>query len=176
MAKEDFLKLEEFRTIENFNLYEISQYGRVRKLESHMEIKHGYTKDGYHTIKIRKENGDRHIKRIHKLVIETFFGKTDNYQAIDHLDGNIDNNNISNLEYCTHSKNLIRSYKNGRPTRKGLPRKKYTDEVITKVCILLQKKEFSTYGISDKLNVPRSLVKDIKSRKTHKVLSRPYTW
>lgn len=58
-------------------------------------------------------NGKYH--RIHRLVAITFLDVPDNYQSLDinHIDGNKQNNEITNLEWCSRSENNIHAVKNG---------------------------------------------------------------
>ena len=54
---------------------------------------------------------------IHKLLAETFIENPNNYPVVDHLDGNKINNNLDNLEWCSHSENTKRAYDNGLCSR-----------------------------------------------------------
>jgi len=49
----------------------------------------------------------------HSLVACKFMGKRLN-RDINHIDNDKQNNNVSNLEYCTHSENIKKSYASGR--------------------------------------------------------------
>ena len=46
--------------------------------------------------------------KVHRLVIEAFKGKSD--LTVDHIDGNVQNNNLSNLEYVTQAENTRRMF------------------------------------------------------------------
>lgn len=43
---------------------------------------------------------------LHKMVATMFIPNPNGYKEIDHIDGNPQNNNISNLKWCTHSQNV----------------------------------------------------------------------
>lgn len=176
ITDKDLYEGEYFKEMRDFPRYEISCYGRFRNKKNHMEIQHGYTKeDRYHTIKLRTDKG-RFIKRVHRLVMLEFSDE-EPQESIDHIDANKDNNHISNLNYCTHSENLQNSYDlNLRESQKGQPNTKYSNELIIKICELLQEGQSSQYEISEKLGINRTLVRDVKSRTTHKDVSINYNW
>jgi hypothetical protein len=48
---------------------------------------------------------------IHRIVAQAFIENYDLKRIINHIDWNKHNNNVSNLEWCTYSENLIHSYK-----------------------------------------------------------------
>lgn len=50
-------------------------------------------------------NGQRYKKTIHRLVAEAFIPNPNNYPCINHKDENKENNNVSNLEWCTYKYN-----------------------------------------------------------------------
>ena len=43
---------------------------------------------------------------IHRLVAESFLPNENEYPEVDHKDGNISNNNVENLRWCTHLENV----------------------------------------------------------------------
>lgn len=75
--------------------YIISNLGRVAKIKNICKNSRGYC----HT-KVDKEK-----KLVHRLVAETFLKKNKNQNQVNHIDGNIENNCVENLEWCTQSEN-----------------------------------------------------------------------
>lgn len=110
----------EWKTIKGYEgLYEVSNDGRVRRLrfingrhnfEKIKESKQTLNTWGYMTVNLCK-NGKSNTKRVHRLVAEAFLGES-NLQ-IDHIDGNKQNNNLSNLEYVTPKENTNRAWRKG---------------------------------------------------------------
>ncbi|CAL6059971.1 HNH_endonuclease [Hexamita inflata] len=47
-----------------------------------------------------------HILNVHRLVAETFIENPNNYKYVKHLDGDIRNNHVSNLQWCKCSRLL----------------------------------------------------------------------
>lgn len=61
-------------------------------------------KDGYYTVSIY-HLGKKLNRLVHRLVCETYHDNPNNYQIVNHIDGNKLNNNEYNLEWCTRKYN-----------------------------------------------------------------------
>ena len=103
---------EVWQNIPGFNdRYIVSSFGRVaRVLKIHSSKgRNGisYMKVGIPQTKLNRKNF-----RVHRLVAITFIpiGNPEDFE-VNHKDGNSLNNNIQNLEWCTHSDNVKDSYK-----------------------------------------------------------------
>lgn len=61
------------------------------------------------------KNGKSFNKRLHILVAKAFIPNPNNYSQVNHIDGNKENNNLENLEWCTSSYNVRDMYRrNGK--------------------------------------------------------------
>ena len=86
-------------------LYKISNYGNVYSLHTDRYLKPGVNnKTKYFAVCLYK-NGVYITKKIHRLIAEHFIPNPDNKPCIDHIDGNRQNNKISNLRWVTHKEN-----------------------------------------------------------------------
>ena len=93
-----------WKTIEEFNNYEVSNLGRVRNITTGKVLK-GYADGwGYLQVKLFKAGKGYH-KKIHRLVAEAFLENPDKLPEVNHIDEDKANNAVSNLEWCTHEYN-----------------------------------------------------------------------
>ena len=90
--------------------YYIYSDGRVQNI-----IKGNFLVDnskGYKKVRLCN-SGTVVKKKIHRLVAEHFIPNPSNYPCVNHIDGNKSNNNVNNLEWCTHQYNSEHAVKIG---------------------------------------------------------------
>lgn len=92
---------EEWKAIKDFPNYKISNYGRVFS-----KYKNGLLKQSKDAYGYSQVNLNRHSKKVHRLVAETFIPNPDNLPEINHKDEDKNNNKLSNLEWCTSTYNM----------------------------------------------------------------------
>lgn len=94
---------------------DVSNFGNIRKHKKNGTIYYPVNrtnKKGYLDVKI----GNSYVP-IHRIVAKAFIGNPDitYYNQVNHIDGNKQNNNVYNLEWCTNRYNCEdRSIKKGR--------------------------------------------------------------
>ena len=96
------MSLEIYKKINGFDGYEVSTWGNVRKGDQ-MLRKEVHCK-GYLRVDLMKD-GKRVHKKIHRLVAEAFIPNPENKPQINHIDGNNQNNSVTNLEWVTDAEN-----------------------------------------------------------------------
>lgn len=124
---------EEWRDIEDFPGYQVSNTGRVRSYwkqqkrsgtwggkERHLvseprELSQSDDGNGYLKVYLQNDN-KRTCKKVHRLVAEAFIPKKDGADTVDHIrsgpDGKLDNS-VDNLRWLSRRKNIQKAYTDG---------------------------------------------------------------
>lgn len=110
-------KNEEWKVIQGFELYEVSNTGKVRVkdrmtkngsgmyLKKGKELKPVNNGNGYLRIHL-KQDGKTKKEYVHRLVANAFIPNPESKPFINHLDNNPLNNKVDNLEWCTPKENV----------------------------------------------------------------------
>ena len=108
-----------WKTIENFENYEISNLGIIRNKKTKLIRKQSTHKDGYKRIVLIKDN-KLYFKTVHRLVALAFVPNPDNLSDVDHIDNNKSNNAADNLQWLSHKDNQIKKmiFYNGQIAQK----------------------------------------------------------
>lgn len=86
--------------------YAITEDGQVWSyyLNDYLSLKPD--KKGYVYVKLRDKNGKQKRIAVHRLVAQAFIDNPNNLLEVNHIDENKQNNNVSNLEWCTREYNI----------------------------------------------------------------------
>ena len=118
--------MEVWKKIKDFDNYEVSNYGRVKRNECNivysnnlvakyklkylkLEKNRANKKGAYERVTLCKNNSPVRFQ-VHRLVAQYFIPNPHNKRCVNHKDGNPSNNHVTNLEWCTHSENERHSY------------------------------------------------------------------
>lgn len=103
-------------------VYQASNLGNVRNKTNGNVLKSYDNGSGYLFVRLSM-NGKKTNFYIHRLVAELFIPFEDGKNSVNHIDGNKNNNCVTNLEWCTHSENQYHAYIHGlnkHPTKEIL--------------------------------------------------------
>lgn len=114
---------EEWRGIEGFDKYYVSNMGRVksfrRAIPKILSAGLNHASGGYLYVHIRGTDG--FINRlVHLLVAKAFLGDCPENYEVNHIDLNKTNNSALNLEYVTHTENIRHASRNGAMGNTGI--------------------------------------------------------
>ena len=106
-------------------LYEVSNLGHVRSLDRIVmrsdggarrfrgQIMATVTRDTGHVVLTLRRDGGVHLRRVHRLVLESFVGPCPSGMEACHNDGDPANNRLDNLRWDTRSENQNDSVQHG---------------------------------------------------------------
>lgn len=125
-----------WKDVKNYEgLYKVSNHGKIKSLKRKIPllIRGKYpaflpfkekilracvNSSGYRAVCLRNRGTSRSAT-VHRLVLQAFQSNPENKPQGNHKDGNILNNNINNLEWCTQSENMLHAHKIGLYDFKG---------------------------------------------------------
>ena len=109
--------VEEWKTIPNYEEYQVSTYGRVKRLAYYKNVCGGskqYCKErilkpqcrklGYLAVSLSKNSVVKSFL-VHRLVAIVFIPNPNDFPQVNHKDENTSNNHVENLEWCNQKYN-----------------------------------------------------------------------
>lgn len=154
------------------NCYMVSNKGRVKSLDRrvpHMNhtigrkgtlLKLSYNATGYLTLRQFSLRTKGRKIFVHKLVAEAFIDNPENKKCVNHIDGVKDNNCLENLEWVTHSENIIHAKATGLQRKVG--RSKITEDQAREIKIKLAAGE-KMKSLAEQYNLAYVTIQGIKA-------------
>ena len=122
--------MENWKDIQGYEgLYQVSDQGKVKALERTITNKRGLPQrypekllrfdvsdmgnSKYYRVTLCKDHKTKRFL-VHRLVAQAFIPNPHNKEFVNHIDNNGEHNWSSNLEWCTHSENMIHAQAQGR--------------------------------------------------------------
>lgn len=179
------IPFEIWKRIDGFN-YEVSNMGRVKSLYQEIVSVNGVVRrfppcllspatneDGYKKVSMSvvNNNGLRRQKlfSVHRLVASAFLPNPENYDQVNHKDGDKSNNSKDNLEWCNASHNIRHAYKHGllkAPIGEKCGASKLTKDQVLAIREIGKSK--TLYEIADLFGISFGNVSDILNRESWK--------
>ena len=98
--------MEEYRTIKDFETYEISNLGNVRNINTGKILNQHLNHEGYKRCDLYN-NKKRFTKSIHRMIADAFIPNPENKECVDHINGNRQENSLNNLRWASKTENGI---------------------------------------------------------------------
>lgn len=150
-------------------LYQVSNLGNVKSLtrkvgngkgfyiRNEKELKQAYSSTGYKVVALCKVGKQRMFK-VHRLVAIAFVDNPLNKPYVNHIDGNIENNLMENLEWVTHRENIIHAYKTGLVKSANLNNVNIDKDILIN---MYTKDDKNISQIANNFNVSRDIIRSL---------------
>lgn len=130
---------ESWKVIPDYEGYYVSDFGRAKIIKNGIEKILSLREDtkGYYSIRPSKNNiGNNQM--IHRVIATLFLENPETKPCVDHIDGNIKNNNITNLRWATRSENLLNQklHSNNTSGFRGITYRKNRDTYVVHISSL----------------------------------------
>lgn len=169
---ENIIKSEEWKSIIGYEgLYEVSDFGRVRSLDREVVCGNGTVrnykgkilkqfidKQGRPEV-ILSKNGKGHNKLPHSLVAQAFIGKRPEGYHVCHINGDSQDNRLSNIRYDTVSQNAIDIY------RYGSKKMKLSIEQVLEIRKLYATGKYKQIELAEKFSISQNNISHIVNYK-----------
>lgn len=93
--------------------YVVSSLGRVKNVLTGRVLKTRPASNGYICVDLRTATSTVITRNVHRLVAKAFYEDVDPSLEVNHEDGIKTNNFIANLEWNTHSQNILHAFRTG---------------------------------------------------------------
>lgn len=161
-----------WKEIPGFSRYMVSNTGKLKSMnykngKREKELKPAID-GGYYRTVLLNDKGEYKTVRVHKMVLLAFMGESN--LEVNHIDGDKVNNNLHNLEYCTHSENLKHAFRMGlEKPKRGMENSsaKLNDNQVKEIREYAKKHGYlkNRRDLAKKYRVSEANLKDIVSRR-----------
>lgn len=164
-----------WKDIEEFDgLYAVSNTGVIRNNKTSKILKQTIHQNGYYMVSVKPygRTGKSKTFKVHREVAKAFLNNPDNKPTVNHKDGNKLNNAVDNLEWSTHTEQMIHAYKNKLATPlKGMNNhlSRLTDDQVAEI---LDNPHIRNIEFSRRFNIDRSAISKVRSGKNWKHLKK----
>lgn len=156
------MKNEIWKPIPKFsNLYQISNYGRVKVIKSNKILKQNFSRE-YLIVGLNDNNKIRKTVRVHRLVALTFKSLNNTLlksHEVNHINGIKSDNREVNLEWTTHKSNCEKSFISGNYSVKLTP------EIVIKIKEQLRLGNMKQIDVAKMFNISTTTISEIKTGK-----------
>ena len=162
--------------------YQINEKGEIYSpYRAWHQMKTHKIQKGYLRVHLMTTEGGKFFM-VHRLVLEAFAPREDSLRLqVNHIDGDKENNQLVNLEWCTQSENMAHAARIG--LRDNLAKGEdvggnvLTEEQVLEICEELMNPNRPSYTqIGEKYGVSKYAIHDIKRKKSWSRVTTNYTF
>lgn len=102
------MSLEIFRDVVGYDDYQVTSWGRVFSKRNGKFVRQEMNEKGYLRVSLYIGNERKHFK-VHRLVAQAFIPNPFKKPQVNYIDGNKQNNSVTNLEWVTNTENVIKA-------------------------------------------------------------------
>ncbi len=150
--------------------YYATDTGEIYSEKSSKYLTQHLDKDGYCKVRLISNDG-RHTYSVHRLILENFSPRDDMMLLqVNHIDGNKQNNTLSNLEWVTCSENNLHAHKIGLKNQSGEHNNgsKLKEKDVLEIIDLLLSKKYTQKEIGKIYGVAENTIGNIKQHRCWK--------
>jgi hypothetical protein len=162
--------IEEWRPVARWPEYEVSNLGRVRRVETGA-IRKPVSVSGYQAMRLTRPGGEGETILVHRAVALAFLRKPRRARnQVNHKDSNRWNPRLDNLEWVTASQNIKHGYDHGACCAKGARNghSKLNDQAVAEIRAS-DSGHFPSLAL--RFGVSIATIRDVSARRTWKHLS-----
>lgn len=155
------------------NYYQASTHGNIRSVDRSvlfngtpavrkgLVLKQTVNSKGYLTVVICV-NGSRRTEYVHRIIAKTFLNNPENREEVNHIDGNVFNNRLENLEWVFREENLLHALNSGLVSAGNC---KLTDTEVSQIKRLIYE-GLSNPAIGNLFGVDKATIRNIRIGKS----------
>ena len=160
------------------NMYYISEDGKIYSTFLNDFLKPRHDKNEYLELGLSTgQSKQRKLWKVHQLVAKVYLGNPPEYMkdpTVDHINGNIFDNNYRNLRWMERGINS--SIRRNKGVGEQNHEAKLTEEQVIEICEVLIQNEKSLKEIADLYGVDKSTISNIKRKKSWRHLTKCYNF
>jgi len=157
-----------------FNGYKIYENGVILSKKTGKPLKYRLNDKGYPCVSLSIDGKNKFCK-VHRIIALAFIPNPEDKPCVNHIDRDRENYDVSNLEWCTHSENVIHSVENGgrdgwtrNNTGINNGRSKLNWETVCAIRDLYDKCNYSQNKLQSIFNINQSRITKIINNKIWK--------
>jgi len=158
-----------FKIIKEFPDYLVNKKGLIVFKRHRNVLKQANNVKGYKSVCLT----NKQTKTVHRLVAKAFIPNPENKPQINHIDGDKENNNVENLEWCTQIENAYHKKINGlgktwKAKIAATGQNNSQAKLKPKDVLEIRASTDSSKHLSEVYNVSQHTINDIKARRSWK--------